>query len=934
MNVWLLTAVTKIRRGLFIQISLLLFSQDIMCQCPDNVSFRNRINSIYNTPKLKNQILLKRLLEIESQMKICHIDKDSCFAFLLQKIGVTYYRQGNFEDAIKFTRQSISIANECMSNRSFGYKLIVDNYYNLYYYYGQTENLEKKYEAIDSCISNSIRGNDGFEMAITPLEEKTEYLFNIGEYSLCSKNAKLGEQIIQKYYHEKDSITYIVFFITKQANALYYLKNISSAKKLLFDKISQFKSTGNSKHLGSFYTLVGLINRDTKNYNEALYNFQAGYSADSSIKYKKGCAQNLTYMGALFAKYFGNANNGLRFCRNALKYADGNDSQLIYKEIANIYVSKGMYREAQRVFQRSFNSIENGLNENSILKAPLRYPGFNLYQNLSDLLTSKADAYLQEYRYSQNKNLIEKALVIYKKNDLYLERIKTDQNLNFASNLVWRSTARALYEHAIEACYSDYNIEDAFYFFERSRATLLNGQLNERRRLTDSDIAKQNVLKRAIFALEDIQNNALVSSDEHLKVEKILYSKNEELSNLNNRIRNKNPQYYRDYLDTSFITLKEVRRSILTDAKNLLEIFDGDSAVYVLTITNNKQSLHKMDKNLYDSLTKNYIYSISNRNILNKHFKDFVTTSHSLYKLIFKSIVPGGNIIISPDGQGYPFEALVMNDNTQQPDYLLNHYVTSYTYSANYLITKPISAATSSNSVLGIAPVQYNYNQNLAELSGSDKSLEIINNYFNNAANFTFEKATKNTFLQTFPNYKIIQLYTHASDTSNENDPVIYFSDSALYLSSLIPDRKPVTQLVVLSACETANGKLYEGEGIFSFNRAFAALGIPAAVSNLWSVDNKSTYRITELFYKYLSQGFPTDVALQKAKLEFINTARSEERKLPYFWAACILTGRVDILKTETAFPWLKLAGITFSILILTYSIRRFLNRSNKKNSG
>ena len=119
------------------------------------------------------------------------------------------------------------------------------------------------------------------------------------------------------------------------------------------------------------------------------------------------------------------------------------------------------------------------------------------------------------------------------------------------------------------------------------------------------------------------------------------------------------------------------------------------------------------------------------------------------------------------------------------------------------------------------------------------------------------------------------------------NDPVIYFSDSALYLSSLIPDRKPVTQLVVLSACETANGKLYRGEGIFSFNRGFAALGIPAAISNLWSVDNESTYQITELFYKYLSQGLPTDIALQKAKLEFINTTVLPEKK------NCLTSGQV-----------------------------------------
>ncbi len=94
-----------------------------------------------------------------------------------------------------------------------------------------------------------------------------------------------------------------------------------------------------------------------------------------------------------------------------------------------------------------------------------------------------------------------------------------------------------------------------------------------------------------------------------------------------------------------------------------------------------------------------------------------------------------------------------------------------------------------------------------------------------------------------------------ASDSSSRGEPVIYFADSALYLSELVGENKAATQLIVLSACETATGKEYKGEGVFSFNRGFAALGIPAAISSLWSVDNKSTYRITELFYKWLSQG-------------------------------------------------------------------------------
>jgi CHAT domain-containing protein len=72
-----------------------------------------------------------------------------------------------------------------------------------------------------------------------------------------------------------------------------------------------------------------------------------------------------------------------------------------------------------------------------------------------------------------------------------------------------------------------------------------------------------------------------------------------------------------------------------------------------------------------------------------------------------------------------------------------------------------------------------------------------------------------------------------------------------------------------LSACQTNIGKNATGEGIMSFARGFANLDVPSTVSTLWSVDN-ATYQITELFYKYLSDGYEKDIALQKAQLDYL----------------------------------------------------------------
>jgi len=125
-----------------------------------------------------------------------------------------------------------------------------------------------------------------------------------------------------------------------------------------------------------------------------------------------------------------------------------------------------------------------------------------------------------------------------------------------------------------------------------------------------------------------------------------------------------------------------------------------------------------------------------------------------------------------------------------------------------------------------------------------------------------------------------------------------------------------------LSACETGTGKLYEGEGVFGFNRGFAAIGIPSTIASLWEVENSSTYKLTELFYQYLAKGMPVDVALQNAKKEFIKSS-PREKQLPYYWAAPILTGQTDPIELKKNFLWIYvLAGAGMVFLFIVARVR------------
>lgn len=102
------------------------------------------------------------------------------------------------------------------------------------------------------------------------------------------------------------------------------------------------------------------------------------------------------------------------------------------------------------------------------------------------------------------------------------------------------------------------------------------------------------------------------------------------------------------------------------------------------------------------------------------------------------------------------------------------------------------------------------------------------------------------------------------------------------------------TQLVVISACESAVGSATAWQGLYGLRRAFFAAGAESLVATLWEVKDEVTAELMSEFYDHLVQGKECSEALQLAKLTVKNCWPS-----PVVWGAFVLIGNPRCLRSH-----------------------------------
>jgi CHAT domain-containing protein len=147
---------------------------------------------------------------------------------------------------------------------------------------------------------------------------------------------------------------------------------------------------------------------------------------------------------------------------------------------------------------------------------------------------------------------------------------------------------------------------------------------------------------------------------------------------------------------------------------------------------------------------------------------------------------------------------------------------------------------------------------------------------------------------------RIVHLATHGlvdpTEPSRSSVALTPGDDEDGYFRTLeILGTRTQSALVVMSACESALGKVSRGEGVVGLSRAFLAAGAGSVVASLWAVSDESTAELMQVFYQQmLGKKRSASRSLNEARLALI---KGEKFSHPFYWSPFIVTG------TERS-PW------------------------------
>ena len=167
--------------------------------------------------------------------------------------------------------------------------------------------------------------------------------------------------------------------------------------------------------------------------------------------------------------------------------------------------------------------------------------------------------------------------------------------------------------------------------------------------------------------------------------------------------------------------------------------------------------------------------------------------------------------------------------------------------------------------------------------------------------------ATRARFLEEAPRSRVLHVATHAfllDKSCGDGNPLLHsglvFAGANQGHESALLTAQQIASLdlngldwAVLSACNTGNGELHDGEGVLGLERAFRVAGARSVVMALWPVDDTTTRDFMhEMYTERMGRHATTADAVWNASRKLLLERRAAGKSThPWYWSGFVGSG-------------------------------------------
>lgn len=849
----------------------------------DNQAYALRIAARFYEYSFKSELALehyKQSLELYESL-----DKKSDIAGTLDGIGRIYKYNLDYLKAIEYYQRALVLADSAGDIRDSAVSR--NNLGIIQMYLGDFVEATKNYETV-LRLARSINSD---EVAVLALNNLGSLYSTTGNYALALEFLERGLSISSKL-GDGDSVAHawlnLGILRRRQGYIDLALENLNKA-------LNGFRKLNDAKGITVALDQIGGCYDAREESAKALEYLKQAFE----IEQEKGIRNNVS-IGNIGMSYFhqGDRNNAVLYLQKAVDLANGNDAWALSK-IAISHMVSGNYQQSLDFSDRA--------------KRIARKMGSQ--EELESALVAEGKTYIKLQRFKEARQDLSEAI-----------SIAEDRRKKVVGGLLSQVDSTdefpPLYRVMVELTGAENKPTEALTYAEAGKAqTLLNvlhnGNLNITKAMTAPELESDRQLRIELAAL-NIRISNMEDDTKLADLSKQLERKRIEFNDFQDRMYSTHPELKIQRGDLKTVSAEE-SGELLSDANSaIVEFVVADEKAFVFVITKdaaNRVSLKLFTVEVKDVELEKRVEAFGSK--LASGGLDFQKQSRALYDLLLRPaaahLAGKTSIIIVPDGPlwNLPFQTL----RNEQGKYLIEQAAVSYAPSLTALremskkakvrkpdaglelvaFGNPTVAKSTSDRLKRVF-----MSERLDPLPESERLVNELGKMYgaNRSRVYVGSQAREETAKSESPKYRVVQfathgilnnvspMYSHLVMAQKDKNP----NEDGLLEAWEMKDLDLKADMVILSACDTARGRISNGEGVIGMSWAMFIAGAPTTVASQWKVESRSTTELMLEFHRQLltKPRISKAEALRRASLKLIKTPKYRH---PSYWAPWILVG-------------------------------------------